>query len=91
MRKVCVKMVPNELTKELNKEKAKFANNFWRGKMIFWAMSSQMMKHGSTNAALKRSGKVDSGRLQILQSSIGPNQESKHCCNFFFYIRGIVH
>jgi len=58
-----------------------------------WAVSSQVMKHGSTNMTLKRSGKVHNGRLPIphdQKCSISPNQESKQCC-WFFYIRGIVH
>jgi len=51
--------------------------------MTFCAVSSQVMKHGSTNTTLKRSGKVHNGRLVIPQdqkSSISPNQESKQCC-----------
>jgi len=51
--------------------------------MTFWAVSSQVMKHGSTNTTLKRNGKVHNGRLPIphdQKNSIGPNQESKQCC-----------
>jgi len=33
--------------------------------MTFWAMSSQVMKHGSTNMTLRRSGKVRNERLPI--------------------------
>jgi hypothetical protein len=42
-----------------------FVKTFWRGKMTFWAVSSQVMKHGSTNTTLKPSGKVHNGRLPI--------------------------
>ena len=57
-------------------------------------MSSQVIKHGSTNTTLKWSGKVYNGRLPIphdQQNSVGLNQESKLCCWLFFDIRGIVH
>jgi len=33
--------------------------------MTFWTVSSQVMKHGSTNTTLKRIGKVHNGRLPI--------------------------
>ena len=64
IRKVCAKMVPKKFTEE-QKQESQFAKTFWRGKMTFWAMSSQVMKHGSTNTTLKRSGKVHNGRLQF--------------------------
>jgi len=44
MRKVCAKIVPKELTEEQSKEESQFAKTVWRGKMTFWAMSSQVMK-----------------------------------------------
>jgi len=78
MRKVCAKMVPKGSLKNKSKEESQFAKNFWRGKMTFWAMSSQVMKHGSTRMTLKQSGKVHNGRLPIphdQKNSIGPNQE----------------
>ena len=53
MRKVCAKMVPKELMKNNGKEESQFPKTFWRGKMIFWTMSSQVMKRGSTNTTLK--------------------------------------
>jgi len=46
-------------------KKSQFAKTFWRGKMTFWAVSSQVMKHESTNKTLKRSGKLHTGRLPI--------------------------
>jgi len=61
--------------------------------MTFWAVSSQVMKHGSTNTTLKRSGKVHNGRLPVphkQKNSVGPNQESKKVADLFD-IRGIVH
>jgi len=83
MRKECAKMVPKELTEEQKQKRSQFAKNFWRGNITFWAMSSQVMKHGSTFTSLKRSGKVHNGRLPIphdQKKSVGPNQESKQCC-----------
>jgi len=61
--------------------------------MIFWPVSSQVMKHGTTNTTLKRSGEVHNGRLPIPQDqkcSVCPYQESKNFADFFD-IRGIVH
>jgi len=61
--------------------------------MTFWAVSSQVMKHESTNMTLKRSGKMHNGRLPIpldQKRSVSPNQGSKQFPDFF-YIRGIVH
>ena len=53
MRKVCAKMVPKVLTEEQKQRRVTICQAFWRRKMTFWAMSSQMMKHGSTNTTLK--------------------------------------
>ena len=78
--------------KNKSKEKSQFAKTFWRGKTTFWAMSSQVMKHGSTNTTLKRSGKVHNGRVPIphdQKNSIGLNQESKQCCWLFFILEGL--
>ena len=47
MRKVCAKMAPKELTEEQKQKETQFAKTFWKGKMTFWAVSSQVMKHGS--------------------------------------------
>ena len=44
MRKVCAKMVPKELAKEQKQRRATIFQDFWRGNMTFWAMSSQVMK-----------------------------------------------
>ena len=48
-----------------SKEESQFAKTFWRGKMTFLAVSSQVMKHGSTSTTPKRSGKVHNGILPI--------------------------
>jgi len=83
MRKVCTKMVPKELTVEKSKEESQFAKTFCRGQMTFWTVLPQVMKHGSTNTTLKRSGKVHNERLPIphdQKSSVSPNQELKQCC-----------
>ena len=66
---------------------SKFSKTFWRGKITFWAVSSRVMKHGSTNTTLKRSCKLHKGRLPIPHNqkhSVGPNHESKQCCWPFF-------
>jgi len=61
--------------------------------MTFWAVSSQVMKHGSINTTLKRSGKVHNGRLPIPHDEKVPSVQIKSQNNVadFFYIRGIVH
>ena len=83
MRKVCAEMVPNKLIEKQKQRRVTICQTFWRGKITFWAVSSQVMKHGSTNTTLKRSGKVHNGRLPIphcQKNSVSPNQESKQCC-----------
>ena len=60
--------------------------------MTFWAVSSQVMKHGSTNTTLKLSGKLHNGRLPIphdQKKSVGPNQESQKFCKLFFILEGL--
>jgi len=71
----------------------RFAKTFWRGKMTFWALSSQVMKHGCTNTTLKRSRKVHNGRLPIPHDQKLPSVQIKNQNNVadFFDIRGIVH
>jgi len=60
--------------------------------MIFWAVSSQVMKHGSTNTTLKRSGEVHNGTLPIPHDQKFPSVEIKSQNNVadFFDIRGII-
>jgi len=79
--------------KNKSKEESQFAKTFWRGKMTFWAMSSQVMKRDSTNTTLKRSGKVHNGRLPIPMTKKIPSVQIKSQNNVVdsFYIRGIVH
>jgi len=72
-----------------SKEESQFVKILWRGKMTFWAVSSQVMKHGSTNTTLKQSNKVHNGRLPIphnQKNSISPNQESKQWCWLFLIL-----
>jgi hypothetical protein len=60
-----------------------FAKIFWRDNMTFWAMSSQVMKHGTTNMTLKQKGNVHNGKLPIphdQKNYVSSNQESKQCC-----------
>ena len=58
MRKVCAEIVPKELTEEQKQRRVTICHDLWGSKMTFWAVSSQVMKHGSTNTTLKLSGKV---------------------------------
>jgi len=95
MKKVCAKRSQRRSPKNKNKEEPQFAKTFCRDKMTFWAVSSQVMKHGSTNTTLKRSGKVHNGRLPIPhdQKNKNPSVQIKSQNNVadFLYIRGIVH
>jgi len=82
-RKMCAKWSQRSSPKNKNKEESHFSKTFCRGKMTFWAVSSQVTKHGSTNTTVKRSGKVHNGRLPIPHDqkiSVSPNQESKQYC-----------
>ena len=63
--------------KNKSKEESQFAKTFWRGKMTFWAVSSQVTKHGSTNMALKLSGILHNGRLPILHDQKVPAVQIK--------------
>jgi len=45
MRKVCAKMVSQELAEEQKQRRVTICQDFWTGKMTFWAVSSQVMKH----------------------------------------------
>jgi len=78
--------------KNKSKEESQFAKTFWRGKMTFWAVSSQVTKHGSTNTTLKRSGKVHNGRLPILHDQKFPSVQIKsqnNVADFFFILEGL--
>jgi len=78
--------------KNKSKEESQFAKTFRRGKMTFWALSSQVMKHGPTNTTLKRSGKVHNERLPVPHDqkiSVSPNQEPKQCCWLFLILEGL--
>jgi hypothetical protein len=69
-----------------SKEESKFAKTFHRGKMTFWAMSSQVMEHWSTNTTLKQGSKVHNGRLPILREQKVPSVQIKsenNVANFF--------
>jgi len=83
MRKVCAEMVPKERMEEQKQRRVTICQDLLERQDDIWAVSSQVMKHGSTNMTLKRSGKVHNGRLPIphdQKCSISPNQESKQCC-----------
>ena len=78
--------------KNKSKGESQFAKTFWRGKLTFWAVSSQVTKHGSTNMTLKRNGKVHNERLSVphnQKNSVSPNQESKKCCWLFLILEGL--
>ena len=53
MRKVCANWSQRSSPKNKSKEESQFAKTFWRDKMTFWAVSSKVMKYGSTNTTLK--------------------------------------
>jgi len=53
MRKCVQKWSQRSSPKNKSKEESQFANTFWRGNMTFWAVSSQVTTHGSTNKTLK--------------------------------------
>ena len=94
MRKVCANWFQKSSAKNKSKEESQFAKTFWRGKMTFRAASSQVMKHRSTNTTLKRSGKMQNGRLPIPTTKWFRRSKSRvktMLLTFFFYIRGIVH
>jgi len=93
MRKGCAKMVPKELTEEQKQRRVTICQDFMRGKMTFLAVSSQIMKHESTNTTLKRSGNLHNGRLPIPhdQKILSVQIKSQNNVADFFYIRGIVH
>ena len=81
----CVQKWSQRSSPKTKSKEPQFVKTFWRGKITFWAMSSQVMKHGSTNTTLKRSSKLHNGRLPIPQdqkNSVSPNQESKQCWLF---------
>jgi len=73
--------------KNKSKEESQFSKTFRRGNMTFWAVSSELMKHVSTNATLKRSSKVYNGRVTIphdQKNSVGPKQRVKTILLTFF-------
>ena len=53
MRKVCAKMLPKELTEEQKQRRFTICQDLLERQLTFWTMSSQVMKHGSTNTTLK--------------------------------------
>ena len=88
MRKVCAKWSQRSSLKKKSKEESQFAKTFWRGKMTFWAVSPQVMKHASTNTTLKRSGKLHNGRLPISHDQKIPLVKIKsqnNVADFFLY------
>jgi hypothetical protein len=88
--KVCAKIVPKELTEEQKQRRVTICQDLL-GRQD--DMTSQVMKHGSTNTNLKRSGKVHNGRLTIPHGQKIPSIQIKRQNNVltFFNTRGIVH
>jgi len=83
MRNMCAKMVPKELTEEQKQRRVTICQDLLERKDDIFAVSSQTMKHGSTNTTLKQSSKVHNGRLPISNDqkcSVSPNQDSKQRC-----------
>ncbi|KAF6302991.1 hypothetical protein mRhiFer1_008728 [Rhinolophus ferrumequinum] len=78
----------------MNKSKgeSKFANTFWRGKTMLWAMLSLVMKHGCTNTTLKQSVKVHNGSQPILHDKMFHQSKLRvKMMLIFFDIRGVIH
>ena len=89
---MCKKWSQRNSPKNKSKEESQFAKTFWRGKMTFWAVPSQVVKYGSTNTTLKRSGKLHDGRLPILHDQIIPSVQIKsqnNVVDFLFDIKGL--
>ena len=85
-------MFKNGPKKNKSKEEPQFSKTFWRGKMTFWAVSSQEKKQGSTNTTLKGSGKVHNGRLPIPHDQKVLSVQIKSQNNvveFFFILEGL--
>ena len=55
--------------------------------MTFWAVSSQVMKHVSTNTILKRSGKVHNERLP--KNILSVQMKSQNNVADFFMLEGL--
>ena len=89
MRRCVQKWSQRTSPKNKSKEESQFAKTLWRDKMTFWAVSSQVMIHGSTKTTLKRSDKVHNERQPI------PHDQKKICRSksrvkqgcWLFYIR----
>jgi len=79
--------------KNKSKEGSQFAKTFWRGRMTFLAMSSQVMKHGSTNTTLKRRAecKMEDSQFTTTKKIPSIQIKSNQCCWPFLYITGIFH
>ena len=93
VRKCVQKWSQRSSLKNKNKEVTIY-QDLLKGKMTFWVVSSQVMKHGSTDTTLKRRGNVHNGRLPIPHDQkIFRRSKSrvKTMLLTFFDIRGIVH
>ena len=89
---MCAKMVPKELTEEQKQRRVTICQDLLERKDDIFAVSSQTMKHGSTNTTLKQSSKVHNGRLPISNDqkcSVSPNQDSKQRCWLFLVLEGL--
>ena len=86
-------MVPKELTEQKSKEESQSVKTFWRGMAKFWAVSSQVVTHGSVITNLKWSSKVHNGNLPIRHGQKNSSVQMKNRNNVpdFFDIRGIVY
>ena len=57
---------------------------FWRGKITFWAVSSQVIKYGSTNTTLKQIGDCQfptAKKIPLVQI-----KSQNNVADFFFFI-----
>ena len=86
IRKVCAKVVPKQLTEKQKQKRLTIFQDLLERQDDILGLSSQVLKQGSTNTTLKRSGKVHNGRLPIphdQKNSVGPNEESNKVADFF--------
>jgi hypothetical protein len=92
IRKACAKWSQRSSLKNKGKVESQFAKTFWRGKMTFWPVSSQVMKQGATDTTLKQSRKVYNGRLPITLDQIFHQSKPRVKTMLLnFDIREIVH
>ena len=88
MRKVCAKIVPKELTEERKQRRVTICQDLLERQDDILAMSSQVMKHGSTNTTLKQVAKCTMEDCQFPKTKNVPSVQLKsqnNVADFFWY------